>query len=102
MRPLAILPSLASLTEFLCMPSGLLHTPPSHLHQGGCTLPSHPSAISICLPHVLSTTLHSPWAMSSAFILSVEKLQPKNKLNQRSEKVQKEAKMIRGDQTIIL
>lgn len=59
MRPLAILPALASLTEFLCMPSGPLHTPPSHLHQGGCTLPSHPSAISICLPHVLTTTLHS-------------------------------------------
>ena len=40
--------------------------------------------------------------MSSACFLSVEKLQPKNKFNQRSEKMQNQRKTVKGDQIIIV
>ena len=44
----------------------------------------------------------APAPMSSACLLSVEKLQPKNKLNQRSEKMQKQKKIVKGDQIITM
>ena len=48
-----------------------------------------------------SRTLWSLSAMSSACLLSVEKLQPKNKFNQRSENMQKQRKTVKGDQIIM-
>ena len=40
--------------------------------------------------------------MSSACLLSVEKLELKNKLNQRSEKMQKQRKAVKQDNIVIV
>ena len=39
----------------------------------------------------------TPHAVSSACLLSVEKLYPKNKFNQKSEKMQKQRKTVQQD-----
>ena len=46
-----------------------------------------------------SRPLWSLLPMSSACLLSVEKLQPKNKFNQRNEKMQKQIKAVKQDKT---
>ena len=46
-----------------------------------------------------SKTLQSLFPVLSTCFLSVEKLQPKNKFNQRSEKMQKQRKIVKEDQT---
>ena len=49
-----------------------------------------------------SRTLQSLHPMSSTCLSSVEKLEPKNKLNQTSEKMQKQRKTVKHNEIIIV
>ena len=74
----------------------------SHLRSGT----SQPSQSSLILDVLSDNEMkQNPMAlppMSSACLLSVEKPQPKNTFNQRSENMKKQRKIVKGDQIIIM